>query len=259
MRELILIENMLINLIILKTTSLIIKERGKFYLLSAFLSGCFAMILPILNLNNFGQVLYNLGLTIILICISFKFKTLKKFVKIYSVYYLSSFIYGGACYFFTQLFTTRSLLLVLAIIISVYLIVKLLIKIFHKKNTIDKFCYEIEIELSGRKSKWKAFLDSGNFLTDPVTESPVSLINFKVFSSLYDVSMEDLILGKVKGVKFAHYINLDTLGGRDRILTFQVDSLKIGDKVLKAATLGLCLKNFNDAFGSDVLLNSSLV
>lgn len=258
MSELILLENCLINFIVLKTTSLLTKERAKFLILSSFFNGISMIALQILSLNKFGQLLFTLGFATITICISFKFKTLKKFLRLFSIYYVSNFVYGGACYFFSNLFSIKSFLLILCVIIATFLIIGASVKHFSRKMNIDKFCYEIEIEVDGQRTKWKAFLDSGNLLTDPITSSPVNLINFKVFSTIYNqVSLEDLIKGNLKNVKFAHYIHLNTLGGRDKILAFQVDKLIVGEKILNSVTLGLCLKNFKESFDSDVILNNS--
>jgi len=260
--EYVLLENLLINLIILKTTSILTKERGRLFLLFAFLNACITVALPALNLSTIGAFFVQIGVSMPLVCFAFKFKTFKKFVQLELCYFVSNFIYGGACFFFEGAFGIRSTLIVLAVVIVTYFIVKYLDKRLNRKKCIDTFCYDVVLESQGKESTWKAFLDSGNLLFDPLTESPVSLINFKVFSTLFsDIALEDVLRksDKLKNLKFAHYISFNTLNNNDKILVFQVDMLKINSVVVEKATLGLCFKNFNQAFGSDIILHNALI
>ncbi len=259
--EYVLLENLLINLIILKTTSLLLKERSRLCLLSAFFGGCVTVAMPAMMLSKLGYVLIEIGLSMIVICISFKFKTLKKFLGIFLTYFITTLIYGGACYYFENLFGFTSLLIVLLVVVCVFVIMKVFIKLLHRRRNIENFCFDVEIEIDGKKTKWKGFLDSGNLLHDPITNKPVSLINYKVFSSLFkEIKIEDVLFKseRLKKLKSAHYISFNTLGGGDKILVFQVDSLCVAGKHLQKATLGLSFKNFKQAFGSDIILSGSL-
>lgn len=259
--EYVFLENFLINLIILKTITLVSKEKGRLFWLSALLGGALTVALPALRLSTLGAFLVQIGLSLLFLCISFKFKTFKKFVQLFLCYFVSAFIYGGACYFFEGLFGTKSMLILLAVITLLYFVIRFLAKKITRKNGIENFCYEVEIESSGQKGKWKAFLDSGNLLFDPLTQCPVTLINFKVFSSLYkDIGLEDILskkTEKLKELKFAHYIAFNTLNNKDKILVFQVDKLCVGKQVLEKQTVGLTLTNFNQAFGTDVILHNN--
>ena len=127
--------------------------------------------------------------------------------------------------------------------------------------SIDKFCFDVEIDAEHTKTYWKGFLDSGNMLFDPLTDSPVTLVNFKVFSSIFkDIDLQDVIFRteKLKKIKFAHYINFNTLGNDNKILVFQVDKIVINGKKKKKATLGLSLKNFDKAFDTDIILHNNI-
>lgn len=258
--EYVLIENFLINLMILKSVSLILKEKGRLFFLSAFLGACCTVVIPILYLSAIGSFLLQIGLVVFYVCISFKFKTLKKFMQIYLTYFVTTLLYGGACFYIESLFGLKSTILVLVIVVSMFFIVKFLTKKINRKKAVENFCFDVEIDDGGKKSQWKGFLDSGNLLFDPLTENPVCLINYKVFSSLFkEIQLEDILRksDKVKSLKLAHYISFNTLNNTDKILVFQVDELKIGNRLVKQATLGLCLKSFNQAFGSDIILHNN--
>jgi stage II sporulation protein GA (sporulation sigma-E factor processing peptidase) len=257
--EYVLIENFLINLIVLKTVELAFKENGRLFWLSALLGAIFSLGIFFVQLSPLGQVLLQLSFAVFYLCISFKFSTLKKFFSLYFCYFLVAFLYGGACYFVESLFGISSLLVVLIVVSVVFVAVMILLKIRRRKRNVENFCFDIKIDVCGRTYSFKAFLDSGNFLFDPLTEKPVCLINFKAFSTLFDwVKPEDVILKteRLKKIKFAHFIKLNTLASSDKILVFQVDSITVGDKTFDKPTLGLSTKNFSQAFGSDVILHN---
>ena len=257
--EYVLIENMLINIISLYTTSMFTKERGRYFWVAAFLGGCVTVVLPLFNLTAVGSFLLEIGLVCLYICISFKFKTLKKFLKLYICFYIVTFLYGGACYFVERYFGIQSTLIVLAVLVALFVAIKILAKQFTKKKNIEAFCFEVEIADRGKKSKWKAFLDTGNLLFDPLTDRPVILINFKVFSTLFkEVEIEDLLTKskKIDCLKLAHYINFNTLNNSDKILVFEVDNIVIGENIVDKPMLGLSFKDFNAAFGTDIILHN---
>lgn len=258
--EYVLLENLLINMIVLKTTALLTKEKGRLFLLSSFLSACLTVAMPIFYLSAFGYFLIEIGVAILSICLSFKFKTFKKFIHIFLCFFVTLFVYGGACYFFESLFGIQSILIVLGIVVFVFVIIKFLMKKFNRKASIDGFCFNVEIETGGIVTHWKGFLDSGNMLFDPLTESPVTLINYKVFSSIFkEIDLQDIFMKteKLKRLRFAHYINFNTLGSDNKILVFQVDKLKVNENIVEKATLGLSLKDFDKAFGTDIILHNN--
>lgn len=249
-----------INLLIIKTAEAFLKEKGRLFFLSAFMGACFAILSPHFYLNKIGNILFNLGANIWYVCISFRFKTFKKFSQIYALQLISTLLYGGVCYIVSNFLPIKTYWGLLAILICLYFIIKLLFRKIKRKEEVEKFCYDIEIENDGKVTTWKAFLDSGNLLYDPITQKPVCLVNFKAFTKIFDdVSIADIVTrsAKIKKIKFAHYIAFNTLNNSDKILVFQVDKLKINTKEIEKATLGLVLKNFNQAFGSDVILHNN--
>ena len=126
--EYVILENFLISLLILKTTALLSKEKGRLFCISALISGGVTVVLPLLYITPWGSVLFQIGLTTIFLCISFKFKTFKKFLQLFVCYFVSNLIYGGACFFFEQLFGITSVLIVLSICVFTYILIKFVMK-----------------------------------------------------------------------------------------------------------------------------------
>ena len=63
---------------------------------------------------------------------------------------------------------------------------------------------------------------------------------------------------KIKEIKFAHFINFKTLNFDSKILVFEIDKMAVGDKIFENVMLGLSLQNFNQAFGSDMILHNNI-
>ena len=163
--------------------------------------------------------------------------------------------------FFEKIFGIKSLLIVLAVIVVVFFVIKFLLSRYKRKRSVESFCYDVEIDVNGAKTMCKGFLDSGNLLYDPLSEKPVSLVNFKVFSSIFkQIELSDVLMKtkKIKEIKFAHFINFKTLNFDSQILVFEIDKMAVGDKIFENVMLGLSLQNFNQAFGSDMILHNNI-
>ena len=83
----------------------------------------------------------------------------------------------------------------------VFFVIKFLLSRYKRKRSVESFCYDVEIDVNGTKTTCKGFLDSGNLLYDPLSEKPVSLVNFKVFSSIFkQIELSDVLM-KTKKIK----------------------------------------------------------
>lgn len=258
--EYVLFENFLINLMVLKTTSLVSKEETKLCWLASSLGACLTVALPIFRLSIFGCLIVEIGQIWLSECLCFKFRTLKKFVYLFLCYFVSLMVYGGGCFFFEKLFGIESTLLVLGIVSATFVVINFLARRHKHKQSVDNFCFDVEIEIDKKKTKCKGFLDSGNMLFDPVSARPVSLVNFKIFSAMFDeIELSDILLKtkRLRKLKFAHYINFETLNNDSKILIFQVDKMIVNGKNLGKTMLGLSLKNFDSAFGTDIILHNN--
>lgn len=253
-------ENMLINFVTLRSVSIVLHEQGKLFWLSSIVGASLNVFLVFFDVERLGTVLFTIGSSLWLLCICFQFKTVRKFVKIYSAHVLSIILYGGTSYFVANYLGFNFRFAVLCGIVGTFYVVRLVCKSVHRKRRINNFCYDVEIRSMERKIVCQAFLDSGNFLTDPVTNEPVSLISLSLFEKLYGdkLSLCDVICKteKIKFLQHPHYIQLKTLSGENNILAFNVDELIFDGVSNKKITLGLALKDFNGALGSEMILNN---
>lgn len=255
----ILLLNFLINLIVIKTTAMIVRERGDYFVLSAFLGAGLTTLRSILHLSFLGGFVYQLGCVCLYVCLSFKFCKFINFLRIYTCYYVSTIFYAGVCYYLTGYFSLNSVVILLFSIFAVFLILKVVFAKLNRKRNIDNFCCDVVIENENKIVECKAFLDSGNMLFDPITDSPVCLVNTKTFLKIFDdISQFDIVTNtkRLRRLRHAHYIDFKTLTSCKKMLVFEVEKLCVGEKVYHDAVLGLCLKDFNLNFETDLILHN---
>ncbi len=251
--------NFLINLIVTKTTSFLVKEKGRFFLLSAVFAAELSVYKLVVPLDKVGQIICQVGLVVVFSCICFEFVTFKKFLQIFASYFVSFLLYGGLGLVLGIYLQIESVVLIFVAATGLCFSVGIILKHSRRRKMVGDFCFQTKLKTATKSLECKAFLDTGNFLFDPLTNKPVSLVNFKVLTSLFkEISLEDVLLRseKLKSLKNAHYIPFKTLNGKDRILVFEVDEIFLNGKTVKDVMLGLCLNNFNSSFGSDIILHN---
>ena len=258
--EYVFLQNLFIDLMIFKTTELVLKIKGRHFFLVSIMASLFALILPIFNLAGYASFFIKILFGILLTNLCFKFSSFLSFIKIYLVFLFSTFIYGGVASFITQTFGEVTMFILLAGVAMAYFIVRYIIKFLSRRKVVQNFCYDVELEIDGKSLSCKGFLDTGNFLIDPLTSRPVSIIGLKLFSKLFGESGALELLTKkvdVKKFKLGHYIHLDTVGKGDKVLAFEIDKMVVmGKEIIDRPMLALAYKNFQSY---EMILNSSFV
>ena len=189
--DVVLIENLLMNYIILFATAIILKIQIKqIRLITGSLIGAiYTIISYISGLKIYSNFFLKLILSIIIIYISFNPKNLKKLLKFTLMFYLTSFVFGGAAFALIYVVKPQELLknngLVLnakslrvifisAIIAFIVIIIGFRI-VKNKISAKDMYC-DIEIKINNKKIETKAMIDTGNFLKEPITNTPVIVV-----------------------------------------------------------------------------------
>lgn len=256
--EYVLVENILIDMMIFKTTSLALGVKGRFFFLISLFASVFALVLPIFHLEKIPMFFVKVLFGILLTNMAFKFSSLRAFLKVFLVFLLTTFLYGGIAAFVLQSFGDILTIVLLAIIAVFYFVIKHLLKFMAKRKKVMALCCDVELEFKGKRVACKGFLDTGNFLTDPLTSRPVSIIDLNLFSKIFgQEKMVELLTRKVDISNFesGHFINISTVGKSDKVLAFEIDKMKIGGKEIgEKPMLALSFQNFSSY---EMILNSS--
>lgn len=261
--ELSLCINLFLNSFILKLTGLVLKEKANLWFISALFGSIVSLLSPLFILSITTKIVLQVATSIIMVLISFKYKNLKKFVLIISIFVLVTFVFGGGCLALRETIGDFPLFVVAIVSSVLYFIIKTILRVQRKLNTIKNFTYKIVFKDNGKIIDEEGFLDSGNMLYDSITKKPIILINFDVFHKLYDNVSYLSVISKTfdeGSIKNGHYIKINSIGCGTRMFVFSVDEIKVGeDHSFNNVMLGLSFSGFEKSFGKKVLLHSELI
>lgn len=260
--ELSLITNILLNFFIIKCTCLSTKSSGKLVFLASLLGAIVALILPIFAISPIANIIIEILLSFALCLIVFDIKKPKNFALCYLLFLGYTCLFGGACYAISSNFGDIPIFIVCLISFAVYIIAKTIISHQNKARALDKFTFKVSLFSSNKVVEEEGFLDSGNVLYDPVTQKPIILITFDVFSKLY--SNINYISAYCKQVDTSrldggHYVPIKTLASGTSILVFNIKKVQIsqGEEVkdFVDVPVGLSFSRFDKSLGRKVLLH----
>ncbi len=263
--DVLVVVNIYITYLLLKSTALLLKENpdkirlfiasllGGIYSLTVLLPEKFSVILAALRILAAG----------LFIIITFGFNSLKMFLRQSICFLLCSFIFAGlmfALWYFicpagmyfngSVVYFDIDILTLVVLTVVCYGFLKLFDLIFRTRAPVNTI-YRLNAVVKGEEFELKSFLDTGNRLSDPFTGSPVIIANSSCFKNLFQ--------GKEQSAYFAefkmHYIFCSTLGGKSMLPSFCPDDVHIKgaecdlhtDKIMIALTDEKLLQGEYDA------------
>lgn len=217
--DVVLIENLIMNYIILLATGLILKTKLKHLrlIIASLLGAVYSIVAYINFLEIYSNFFLKILLSVIIVYIAFNPQTMKKMWKSLLIFYLTSFVFGGAAFALIYIIRPQDILMknglflgtyplktvILAAIVAFIVIITAFTIVKTKVTKKDMFC-NIEIKLNGKILKTKALIDSGNMLKEPITNTPVVVIER---SLLYEYlpkeilnHLDDIIGGDLKKI-----------------------------------------------------------
>lgn len=266
-------DNFIIDSIILLLTAKILKNKYKiiFILFSAILGVIFNVIFLFLNFSNFFSFFYKIILSVLMVLIAFG---VKRFFLNYITFLFTTFLIGGACYAISMTFGDVEIIngsvfynmaipmwLVAIVVCLIAYFVNHLINFIKENCAISDFVYQVEITYKQKIHTFKAYLDTGNTLTE--NGQPVMFITFKAFSKIFGLNMLDVLSHKFDLLNNPHYKEIDGIGNKSKILLFNLENVKIIKKnkkiIIKNAIFGLSFANLEKKLNCSILLNSGLI
>ena len=189
--DVVLIENLIMNYIILLATGLILKTKLKHLrlIIASLLGAVYSIVAYINFLEIYSNFFMKILLSVIIVYIAYNQKKMKKMWKSLLIFYLTSFVFGGAAFALIYIIRPQDILIknglflgtyplktvILAAIVAFIVIITAFTIVKTKVTKKDMFC-NIEIKLNGKILKTKALIDSGNMLKEPITNTPVVVI-----------------------------------------------------------------------------------
>ena len=204
--DVVLFINFSFDLLILLTTSIVLKRNAKFYklMLGAFV-GSLSILFLFIKITSFQLFLLKILISILMLLISFGYKNIKYFLKNMLFLYTVSIILGGFLYFLSITFSYKNTGLVfyfkglsinyIFLLISSPIILYIYIKESKMFKRIHNNIYKVKLEIENKIYELNGFMDTGNNLVDPYFYKPIILINKKIKSNKNIIVPCSVVLG----------------------------------------------------------------
>lgn len=196
--DIVLIENLIMNYIILYATGIVLKRKIKKIrlILASLLGAIYSLIAYISTFEIYANMLLKIILSIMIVYIAFNAPNIKQIGKDLLLFYLVSFVFGGAAYAFIYIIRPQDILMknglflgtyplktIIIGAIFAYVIVITAFKIVKSKFLAkDMFC-KVKIKLNEKEIETNAMIDTGNLLKEPISNTPVIVVEHTL---LYD-------------------------------------------------------------------------
>lgn len=213
--EYLFIENFIAGIGILKLTALLCGRVIRWFRAAAggVLCGIFSFII-LLNLPAAAVLIYEILFVFSVVMISFGPVRFQALVKMGAVFYCISFLLGGAALAVIFMSGTGGAvnngffyinrggyLTVAAGAAAGTFMILSVIRFVRKKSRTGSEVFDLTVSLLGRKMDCIGKVDSGNFLREPLSGRPVSLISSREAEKNWgDLYENDLFLSRVRAV-----------------------------------------------------------
>ena len=214
--DVVFFENLIMNTIILIATGIILKQKMKWLriLLAGTLGAIYSIMTYISELQIYSNIILKIILSILIIYIAYNPQTVKQLWKTTLIFYLTSFVFGGAAFALIYIVKPQEILMknglflgtyplktvILAAIIAFIILITAFTIVKNKFSRKNMFC-EIKVKLNNKLIETKAMIDTGNLLKEPITNTPVIILEHTL---LYDCMPREILnnLNKILGGDF---------------------------------------------------------
>ena len=217
--DIVLIENLIMNYIILFTTAVVLKIKVNHIrlILASLLGAGYSIIAYMEIIKVYSSIILKIILSVLIIYIAFNPQNIKKMCKDLLLFYLVSFVFGGAAFALIYIIKPQNILMknglflgtyplktvMLGAVVAFCIIIGAFAIIKNKISKKDMFC-EIEILINQKKIKTKAMIDTGNMLKEPITNVPVIVVEHILLYSC----MPKEILNNLKEIMGGDFKNI---------------------------------------------------
>ncbi len=208
--------NFIIDFLILKTTSSILKLNTKTSrLIISSIVGEISLLYLFVSFNNIELTLFKLLIGIIMNLISFGYINLKDFIKNLLYFYMFSFFLGGTLYYLK----IESLVKYKYYILLIPIIMNILKKLTYNLKNIIKLRHKVTIYLkNGNVLYLNGYMDTGNTLVDPYTNKNVIIINKDIKEKFFLVPFKTIENSSLLKCFKPKKVYIDGIGERNDIV-----------------------------------------
>lgn len=279
--EYIFAENFLIDFILLYITGNLFKKEiiYKRLILAALIGAIYVILIAYIEKAFMTYFVVKISVSILMIMVAYDSKGIIKNIKVILCFYIVTLIMVGIV--FALYSFTNSKLTVDIIIISIFMgfaVLKFLFYEIKLRKEKNNYIRTVTIEINDKTKSFRAFIDTGNELTDPITGKPVIVVNIESLGDILgeDITKEILEFYKSEGKNYENLfleknyklklrvIRYNTISNKDELMICIIpDNITISgnDKnITKAdAVIGIYPQKINQKEDYDALLFKKLL
>lgn len=225
--DLVLFLNFAFDFLLLLSVSIILRRMVSInrILIGSFI-GSLSILLLFIQIDSIQLFFLKLIISILMIVVSFGFKSFKYFLKNIGYFYMSSIVLGGFLYFLNVQFSYKqqglvffheglSINFIFLIIFSPIIIYIYVRQSLRLKNNYSKY-HKVKIDLGNQKIECVGYVDTGNKVVDPYGKRKVIFMNKKI-----DLDIKFVI------------VPYQTIDNEGFIECFKIDRLEIDNKEIR--------------------------
>lgn len=225
-----ILENIIIDLFLLLLSFKLLRfnfNKRNIYI-AAVVGGIYALVI-FCNVKILSSITMRILMVVFMMYISLENKNLKYVLKLTTVYFMLTFMLGGACFAVVQMqnsyiigkafvVQSNSIKYLVLIIAIAFIFITRIADLIKERAVVKNFLYDIYITEGQKSVLTKGFLDTGNELREPITNLPCILIEDEYLLQL-ELKKED-----------EYFIRYKTIDSSDILHGFRSDFIKIKGK-----------------------------
>lgn len=279
--EYIFAENFLIDFILLYITGNLIKIKiiYKRLILAALIGAIYVILIAYVRKPFITYFIVKISVSILMIMVAYDIKGIIKNIKVILCFYIVTLIMVGAVFALYSI--TNNRVTVNIILISIFMVFALLKFLFYEiklRKEKNNYIRTVTIEVNDKIKSFRAFIDTGNELIDPMSGKPVIVVNIEILGDILgeDVNKEIVEFYKNEGKNYENLfleknyklklrvIRYNTISNKDELMICIIpDNITISgnDKnITKAdAVIGIYPQKINRKEDYDALLFKKLL
>lgn len=202
--DVLFVVNLIVNYILLLVCCVFSGLKRNYYRITsgAFIGACYAVLIFFPNFSVIYSTICKMLISMLIVAVSFPFYSIRNYIKALLIFYVVSFGFGGCVlgiFYFSDIGTRLGAVYsngvlyfnlpwtILAVSGAVFYVAAKLFdffsgKVFHG-HSLKKKLY---LSFGKNTAEITALMDTGNSLMDPVSLSPVIIVEYKLLKNLFD-------------------------------------------------------------------------
>ena len=260
------IENLIIDYFLLKTSLYFSRANYKWYkiLFAVCLGTAFAIVLPLININNKIAFFIKILIAISIVYISGEYNNIKSYILTLNLFLLLTFLTGGGVIAILYLLNMDYILVggeivnqgfpVSVIIGGAFIITTIVLRVgksIYRKKDLVPFMQKCQIVVGGRGICLNGFIDTGNRLYDDKRGCPIIVISSFVAEKY---NLTPYLTEKTGDIKYS------TISGQSLMPIYKLSGIILyqnGSILYKSASLGITKNTYDKNY--DIILHPALI